>query len=149
MGGLCRILTTRVTKGTAAGWLLEMARDWPGTERRVHSAAATSTAPEHPGHMRAAGAHPPSAKAPKRPGRGASCSSGPALPPKPPPSPFNVMETPKHSSLCCAKAGQRGEEGQEQAAQGQGASSPDPSQGQLIYLFWLKKVTRNFALHLA
>lgn len=83
---------------------------------RVHSAATTSTAPEGPGPVRGR-AHsttwgwvwPGSAAQ----GRGAGCSSGPSLHFQATsfPLPFNAMETPKHSSLCCAKAGQRGRGG--------------------------------------
>ena len=94
---------------------------WPETDLaqsgRVHSAATTSTAPEGPGPVRAVHTPPP----------GAGCGQEVLLRARAPaaplvllslhlqattfPLPSNTMETPKHSSLCCAKAGQRGRGG--------------------------------------
>ena len=117
VGGLWQDPHHEVDQGHCCGMA---AGRWPETDLaqsgRVYSAVTTSTAPEGPGCVRGR-AHsttwgwvwPGSAAQ----GRGAGCSSGPSLHFQATsfPLPFNAMETPKHSSLCCAKAGQRGRGG--------------------------------------
>ena len=96
---------------------------WPETDLaqsgRVYSTATTSTAREGPGRMRAVHTPPPGAGCGQEVPLRAGALAAPLvllslhLQAITFPLPFNVMETLKHSSLCCAKAGQSGRQGQE------------------------------------